>query len=251
MIDRWQKQVEGILIFVSPNVGILYFYALKLEPGTLQAGLFSAVVATLLSVTLPDLKPNPLGSTEFYLNNICQSLSSERFMSTSLPSRECFHVLSFQFSHMGEFTLDFERTNQSYLRNVGDTRTKTSTLIHQDRAVVAVQSTHKRARLRAFFSDSVNKKHVSWALELSTTLLHISFFLFLTGVLIYLFNICPAAFAAVFWWVVLSMVAYLTITLPNFRPNSPYYALLPSPIWYIFATIRYTVFKVLSSPVVR
>ena len=31
MVERWQKEAEGILIFVSPNVSILYLYAPKLE----------------------------------------------------------------------------------------------------------------------------------------------------------------------------------------------------------------------------
>ena len=31
MVDRWQKEAEGILIFVSPNVGIVLKDAPKLE----------------------------------------------------------------------------------------------------------------------------------------------------------------------------------------------------------------------------
>jgi hypothetical protein len=113
-------------------------------------------------------------------------------------------------------------------------------------------SPHKRARLRAFFSDGVDKWHVSWAIEALPTLLHISLFLFFIGTLIYLFATNRIVFGNVVWWVVLSMVAYLTITLlPIFRPNSPYYAPLSSPIWYIYVTVRYTAFKVLSSPAVR
>jgi hypothetical protein len=113
-------------------------------------------------------------------------------------------------------------------------------------------SPHKRARLRAFFFDGVDKWHVSWAIEALPTLLHISLFLFFIGTLIYLFTTNLIVFGNVVWWVVLSMVAYLTITLlPIFRPDSPYYAPLSSPIWYLYVTIRYTAFKVLSSPAVR
>jgi hypothetical protein len=113
-------------------------------------------------------------------------------------------------------------------------------------------SPHKRARLRAFFSDGVDKWHVSWAIEALPTLLHISLFLFFIGILIYLFTTNRVVFGNVVWWVVLSIVAYLTITLlPIFRPNSPYYAPLSSPIWYLYVTMRYTAFKVLSSPAVR
>ena len=113
-------------------------------------------------------------------------------------------------------------------------------------------SPHKRARLRAFFSDGVDKWHVSCAIEALPTLLHASLFLFFIGMLIYLFTTNRIVFGLAVWWVVLSKAAYLTITLlPIFRPNSPYYAPLSSPIWYLCVTIRYATFKVLSSPAVR
>ena len=113
-------------------------------------------------------------------------------------------------------------------------------------------SPHKRARLRAFFSDGVDKCHVSCAIEALPTLLHASLFLFFIGMLIYLFTTNRIVFGLAVWWVVLSKAAYLTITLlPIFRPNSPYYAPLSSPIWYLYVTIRYAAFKVLSSPAVR
>ena len=112
-------------------------------------------------------------------------------------------------------------------------------------------SPHKRARLRAFFSDGVDKWHVSWAVEALPTLLHLSLFIFFVGLAIYLFSTNPLVFGAVVWWVVLSKMAYLCITLlPIFRPNSPYYAPLSSPIWYLYGSIRYAFISVLSSPVI-
>jgi hypothetical protein len=112
-------------------------------------------------------------------------------------------------------------------------------------------SPHKRARVRAFFSDGVDKWHVSWTIEALPTLLHLSLFLFFAGLVIYLFSINLLVFSSVVWWVVLSMVAYLSITLlPIFWPNSPYYAPLSLPIWYLYGCIRYAFFKVLSSPVI-
>ena len=113
-------------------------------------------------------------------------------------------------------------------------------------------SPHKRARLRAFFSDAVNKWHVPWTIEALPILLHVSYFLFLIGILVYLFATDRTAFGYVIWWAVLSVVGYLAITLlPIFMPNSPYYAPLSSPIWYLCGTIRYVAFKVLSSTAVR
>ena len=116
-------------------------------------------------------------------------------------------------------------------------------------------SPHKRARLRAFFSDGVEKWHVSWAVETLPILLHISAFLFFVGLIIYLFSTNRAVFGAVVWWVLLSMMAYLSITfLPLFWPNSPYDAPLSSPIWYLYGSVRCTLINVfinvLSSPVI-
>jgi hypothetical protein len=75
-------------------------------------------------------------------------------------------------------------------------------------------------------------------------------FLFFAGLLIYLFNICHAAFVAVVWWVALSTLVYVSFTLlPIFRPNSPYYAPLSPTLWFIFACTSFAVFQVLSSQV--
>ena len=111
-------------------------------------------------------------------------------------------------------------------------------------------SPHKRARLRAFFSDGVDQWHVLWAVEALPTLLHLSLFLFFVGLVIYLLSINHFVFGTVVWWVVLSLMAYLSIALlPVFWPNSPYYAPLSSILWSLYAGISYAAFSVLSSPV--
>ena len=113
-------------------------------------------------------------------------------------------------------------------------------------------SPDKRARLRSFFFDGVDQWRVSCAFEALPTLLHISNFLFFIGILVYLFTTNFIIFANVVWWAVLSMMVCITFTLlPIFKPNSPYYAPLSSPIWYLFVVIRYMAFKVLSSYAVR
>ena len=109
-------------------------------------------------------------------------------------------------------------------------------------------SPHKRARIRAFFSDAIDGLHVLWVIEGLRAMAHLSIFLFFAGLLIYLFNICHAAFAAVVWWVALSTVVYVSFTLlPIFRPNSPYYAPLSPTLWFLFACTSFAVFQVLSS----
>ena len=107
---------------------------------------------------------------------------------------------------------------------------------------------HRRARVRALFSDAIDVLHVLWVIEGARAMVHLSMFLFFAGLLIYLFNICGTAFAVVASWMALSTVVYASFTLlPIFRPNSPYYAPLSSIFWSLYACICYAVFEVLSS----
>ena len=113
-------------------------------------------------------------------------------------------------------------------------------------------SPHKRARLRAFFFSGVERWHVSWAVEALPTLLHLSLFLFFVGLVIYLSSTNHIVFGFVVWWVVLSMMVYLCITLlPFFRPNSPYYAPLSSILWFLYVCLSCAVSKGFSSPVFK
>jgi len=106
----------------------------------------------------------------------------------------------------------------------------------------------RRARVRAFFSEGVEKSHISWVVEALPALLHLSICLFFAGLHVWLFNINRRVFLAVISCTALSAAAYLWFTLsPIFRPNSPYYAPLSSTMWSIYTGISYTVFNVLSS----
>jgi hypothetical protein len=108
-------------------------------------------------------------------------------------------------------------------------------------------SPHKRARIRAFFADGIDKLHVPWAVEALPTLLHVSLFLFFSGLLVFLFNINHTVFSAVIWWVGLSTGVYGCITLmPIFRHDSPYYAPLSLSAWYIYTGVSYGVFHILT-----
>jgi hypothetical protein len=109
-------------------------------------------------------------------------------------------------------------------------------------------SPEKRARMRAFFANGVDKMHIPWAVEGLPTLLHLSLFLFLGGLVIFLFNVDHAVFSSVMWWIGLFSIVYGLITvLPIFRHDSPYYAPLSRPAWFLYAGMNYVPFKVLHS----
>ena len=109
---------------------------------------------------------------------------------------------------------------------------------------------HRRARVREFFSEGVDKSHISSVVEALPALLHLSICLFFAGLLVWLFNIDHVVFLTVTLCTAFSAVAYLWFTLsPIFRPNSPYYAPLSPTIWSIYTGISYTVLHVLSSSI--
>jgi Family of unknown function (DUF6535) len=106
---------------------------------------------------------------------------------------------------------------------------------------------HKRAPIRAFFANGVEKFHLPWSVEALPTLLHLSLFLFFIGLAIYLFNINQTVFSVVVWWVVLAGGVYGCITLmPIFWHDSPYYAPLSSSAWLLYVGTAYAISNVAS-----
>ena len=104
----------------------------------------------------------------------------------------------------------------------------------------------KRARIRAFFSEGVDKLHLPWAVELLPVLLHLSLFLFFTGLLVYLRGIHHTVFSAVALWVGLCVAMYAWITfLPILRHDSPYYAPLSTSAWYLVSGLLFLFFRAL------
>ncbi|KAN0140464.1 hypothetical protein V8E53_001673, partial [Lactarius tabidus] len=65
-------------------------------------------------------------------------------------------------------------------------------------------SPHKRARIRAFFAEGVEKCLLPWAVEALPTLLHLSLFLFFAGLVVFLCNVNLTIFKLVLSWVGLS-----------------------------------------------
>ena len=128
-----------------------------------------------------------------------------------------------------------------------------ATLVHQwaHRYVTITQpiqcSPPKRARIRAFFADGIDKLHLPWVVEALPILLHLSLSLFLAGLVIFLFNVNQTAFNSVAGWVALFAGLYACITfMPIFRYDSPFYAPLSSTAWFLYAGTLYGVFSILS-----
>ena len=107
-------------------------------------------------------------------------------------------------------------------------------------------SPHKRARIRSFFSEGVEKCLLPWAVETLPALLHISLFLFFTGLVVFLCNVNMTIFELVLSWVGVCTALYGCITLmPIIRHDSPYHTPLSLPAWHIVTGIPYLIFQAL------
>ena len=212
-----------------------------------QTGLFSAVVATFIGVSIQDLKPNSQDISAFYLANIYQVLADVNKSGISLPPTPS---VSPQFapptSAIWVNCLWFLSLVMSL------TCALLATLLQQwARRYLWVTrprcSPHRRSRIRSFFAEGVDQLHLPWAVEMLPTLLHSSLFLFFFGLAVFFFNIHHTVFSIVLWWVGLLTSIYIFVTfMPIFRQDSPYYTPLSRSAWFLTNSFLYVLFKFLS-----
>jgi hypothetical protein len=200
-------------------------------------------------MSVQDLRPRSRDESAFYLQNIYQLLANPNAYDALNPPP--FLITPPAFSP----PLYAIWVNSLWFLSLAISVTSAllATLLHQwtRRYVTITQpihcSPHKRARLRAFFANGVDKLHLPWVVETLPILLHLSLSLFLAGLLIFLFNVNQTAFHAVLGWVALFAGVYACITfMPIFRHDSPFYAPLSSTVWLLYAATLYAVFSVLS-----
>jgi hypothetical protein len=206
----------------------------------------------LLTVSIPDLKPNPQDTSAFYLKNIyqLQALGDPNVSHPSIPSalaeppvfsppKYAIWVNSFWF-----------------LSLVVTLWAAITTMMSRDWALlydVFTQShgytSEKHARRRAVFARRKFGPYFRWEAGLGDIYLHFSFFLFIVGGLIYLFNINRAVFYAVVWWVGYMTISYGGASVAGFfKPQA--HDLLFTPlsrvVLRIYLGILYAVFQVSS-----
>jgi Family of unknown function (DUF6535) len=213
--------------------------------------LFSAAVAALISVSIQDLKPNPQDTSNFYLANIYTHLAGSSASPASIPSSNLAEPPPFSPPGYAIWV------NSLFLLSLSISLTCAllATLLQQwvRRYIRVTQpprcNPHKRARIRAFFANGIDKFHLPWVVEVLPTLLHLSLFLFFSGLLIYFFNINRTVFSVVVWWVGLSGSIYACITfLPIFQYDSPFYAPPSLSVWSLYNGMSYAVLKIIRLP---
>ncbi|KAH9018950.1 hypothetical protein EDB85DRAFT_2294358 [Lactarius pseudohatsudake] len=224
MVEGWKADAEGILVFT---------------------GLFSAAVASLISVTIQDIRPNPQDTSNFYLANLYQATLADpgSNISASLPASP--PLFSPPKDAVWVNTLLF----MSLVISI--TCALLATLLQQwARRCLKVTrprySLHKRARIRSFFAEGVDKFLLPWAVEALPTLLHVSLFLFFAGISVFLWTLNLTIFKSVVSWIGICTALYGCITfVPIIRHDSPYDTPLSLPAWHIITGISFMTFRAL------
>ena len=114
----------------------------------------------------------------------------------------------------------------------------------------ATQERHSpkvRARIRTFYAEGIDKLYLHRATRAVPILIHVSLFLFFSGLPIFLFNVNRTVFNVVVAWLALCVAGYACITLmPIICQDSPYYSPLSSSTWWCAINtlfILYRLFK--------
>ena len=114
----------------------------------------------------------------------------------------------------------------------------------------ATQERHSpkvRARIRTFYAEGLDKLYLHRATRAVPILIHVSLFLFFSGLPIFLFNVNRTVFNVVVAWLALCVAGYACITLmPIICQDSPYYSPLSSSVWWCAINtlfILYRLFK--------
>jgi hypothetical protein len=201
-------------------------------------------------VSVQDLRPNSQDTSAFYLANIYQIFANPNVTvpPTSIPStiavpppfsppRYAIWVNSLWFlSLVISFTCALLAM---FLRQWAYRYTR---LTQQAR-----RRPEERARMRAFFADGVHKMHLRGAVEILPALIHIYLFLFFAGLAIFLFNTNHSVFVSVIWWIGVSLMVYLWVTvMPVFWHHSPCYAPLSSLVWSLYTFLSYALYRALA-----
>ena len=109
-------------------------------------------------------------------------------------------------------------------------------------------SPHDRARIRAFYAEGINRLHLPWLTRAVPTLIHVSLFLFFSGLPIFLFNVDRTVFNVIITWLELCAAGYACITLmPMFCRDSPYYSPLSSSACMCITTSIFSIYRLLKS----
>jgi hypothetical protein len=191
-------------------------------------------------VSIQDLQQNPQDTSNFYLANMYQATINPNASSSLPTSPPPFTPPNFAIWVNALWFLSLV---------ISITCALLATLLQQwaRRYLKFTQprySPHRRARIRAFFAEGVDKFLLPWAVEALPTMLHLSLFLFFAGLAVFLWNVNLTIFKLVLSWIGLCTALYGSITfIPIFHHDSPYHTPLSSLVWHLIKGIPFLIFQ--------
>ena len=189
-------------------------------------------------MTVQDLKPNSQDTSAFYLGNIYEVLADPNAARASPVAKPP------PFSRPRYAIWENSLLFLSLVMSLSCALLATSLQQWARRYIRLTQLARtlpeKRARMRGFYANGVEKMHIPWAVEGLPMLLHLSLFLFFGGLAVFLYNVDVEVFTCVACWIGLFLIVYGLMTLlPLLRYNSPYYTPLSKPVWFLKASIPF------------
>lgn len=210
--DSWSGNTDGVLVFT---------------------GLFSATVATFIVASYQNLQPNSSDNAVLLLSQISLQLAA---LSSGTPSPT---PLTLPDATSFQATPAAVRVNTLWFISLGMSTACAlwATLMQQwTRRYVQVAdrpyAQPKRARIRAYFADGVEKFALAAAVEVLPVLLHTSVLLFYIGLVDFLLHINHTVAFTLLSLVALCVAVYFVLSImPLYFPNSPYQTPLSAVFW--------------------
>lgn len=211
--ESWKGDTEGILVFT---------------------GLFSATVAAFIIESYKQLQPDSSETMVLLLAQISQQIAAlSNGTSISIPSTLPNQTFRPTSSAVRVNILWFLSLTLSL------TCALLATLMQQwVRRYLQVSqrwyAPYKRARIRTFFAEGVERFGLPRAVEALPALLHASVFLFFAGLIDFLLNINHKVAISLLSAVAMGASSYFLCTaLPLIYPNSPYQTPLTTLLWVL------------------
>ncbi|KAN0128545.1 hypothetical protein V8E53_013590 [Lactarius tabidus] len=221
--EGWKEEAEKVFLFT---------------------GLFSAVVATFISMSIQDIQANPQVTSNFYLASIHQALTGSNLSNISLPpSPPPFTPPTYGIwiNSLWFLSLVISMTC-TVLANLLQQWARKYLKVIQP---LSASSEPGRARYRAFYAEGVENFLLPWVFEALPAMLHLSVFLFFAGLVVFLWNFDPTISKLILSWVTGCMILYGYITfIPIFCYDSPYNTPLSPLAWSIVTGVSFLTLQV-------
>ncbi|KAI0058360.1 hypothetical protein BV25DRAFT_1919412 [Artomyces pyxidatus] len=211
--ESWEGDTQGILVFT---------------------GLFSATISGFILESYQDLTPDPNDSVITLLSQISQQLAvasngtgaTPPFVPSQRPFRPSTSSIRVNTLWFLSLTISLTCALAATLMQQWARQYFLSSHRHS--------SPHKRARVRAYLYEGVERFGLMRVVQSIPTLLHISVFLFFIGLIDWLFSINDTVASILSAFIALCALAYVLLTaLPIIHINTPYRTPLSTITWYV------------------